>query len=414
MKFIKSKKKILIASVVLVLLTSLIAFAVTSHSKIPVEVYQVQAGTVLDLVEETAVVKTRNERIISAEVAATLEELRVEPGDRVVKGDLLAVLDIENIELQIAQLEAQKASLEAQVKEAKRVDTNVSAQLDAEKKSAFATYETTKRAYDQNISLFESGAVSASVLSDSKDKMTIAYATYESANQVYLQQRKGLSKELIHKYDADIKVLDYKIQSIRNQRQKFELKAPFDGVVTEKYVDTQAVLAMGSPILEIVDETSKYLETDVLASNASKLSVGTKVIAIDEDIDLNATGTITKVYPKAFSKTSDLGIEQKRVRIEIELDQSMESMKIGYETDLEVVLEEQSASLRIPDTAAFKMNKEWHVFVVNDSRLEVRMIQVGLEGQDYFEVESGLSSGEDVVVSPENELESGTRVSIEL
>ncbi len=221
MKFIKSKKRVLIISGVLVLLASLIAFAVTSHSKTPVEVYQVQAGAVLDLVEETAVVKTRNDRIISAEVAATLEELHVEPGDRVAKGELLAVLDIENIELQIAQLDAQKASLEAQVKEAKRVDVNVSAQLDAEKKSAFATYQTTKRAYEQNLSLFESGAVSASVLSDSKDEMTIAYATYESANQVYLQQRKGLSQELINKYDADIKVLDYKIQSMRNQRQKF-------------------------------------------------------------------------------------------------------------------------------------------------------------------------------------------------
>ncbi len=69
-------------------------------------------------------------------------------------------------------------------------------------------------------------------------------------------------------------------------------------------------------------------------------------------------------------------------------------LTLGYEIDVDIIEEQSDNVIRVPDSAAFKINREWHVFVIEDDKAVLRVIEVGVEGRDFYEVLSGLETGE--------------------
>ena len=89
-----------------------------------------------------------------------------------------------------------------------------------------------------------------------------------------------------------------------------------------------------------------------------------------------------------------------------------ELIKLGYEVDVDIIEELKEDVISIPDSAAFKINRQWHVFVVDGGKAVLRPIEVGLKGRDNFEILSGLEVGEIVIDAPENELTEGMTVEV--
>lgn len=223
--------------------------------------------------------------------------------------------------------------------------------------------------------------------------------------------KKGISSDLKRKYLADIEAISHQISQMESTKNKYAIMSPINGIVTDKFVEEGDYLQPGSSVIEIANLGAMYLETDVLASDMRNIKVGTRAQVDDEDLNIQLISFVDKVHPKAFSKTSDLGIEQKRVKLEMAI-KDPRGLTLGYEIDVDIIEEQSDNVIRVPDSAAFKINREWHVFVIEDDKAVLRVIEVGVEGRDFYEVLSGLETGEKIVDSPPNELSENASVTV--
>jgi len=399
--FNKKKKTIIIIAVILLVVIG--ALAGRGGEVLEVDAYVVDQGTVMRVIEETATVMTRDDRVIEALVTAEIKFMEVEIGDVVKKGDALAVLNVEDVDYQIKTLYAQKKSLNATLADSTHTDPEQLEKALAQIRSAEANLDDANRDLASNQTLYDAGAISKDAYEKSVNSQIVKREAVEITKQSYELLKKGISNDLKRKYLADIEAISHQISQMESTKNKYAIMSPINGIVTDKFVEEGDYLQPGTSVIEIANLGAMYLETDVLASDMSNIKVGTRAQVDDEDLDIQLTSFVDKVHPKAFSKTSDLGIEQKRVKLEMAI-KNPRGLTLGYEIDVDIIEEQSDNVIRVPDSATFKINREWHVFVIEDDKAVLRVIEVGVEGRDFYEVLSGLKTGEKIVDSPPNEL----------
>ncbi|MFA7550156.1 MAG: hypothetical protein WCZ68_05405, partial [Sedimentibacter sp.] len=116
---------------------------------------------------------------------------------------------------------------------------------------------------------------------------------------------------------------------------------------------------------------------------------------MDDDEVINEL-VINRVYPKAQAKISDLGVEQKRVRIEADLDDT--DYKLGSEVDVEIVLQEKNNVLLVDKDTVYEKEHKKYVTVISGNNEVETEITTGLEDDKNAEVLSGLNENDVVLV----------------
>ncbi|RXV63720.1 biotin/lipoyl-binding protein [Fusibacter sp. A1] len=409
MKKLMKNKWLWIISVVCVIAAGAYYMQMGSTGEL-VKVYEVDKGPVVDYIEDTGEVIAEQSATIYSDLTAKVETINVDIGDEVKKGDILFTLDDDALQYQLEVLKATKAGLTASKSELEKpTDSNLLQKLSAVVNSAKLAYEQLSDQLKTQEALLESGAVSQSVVDDLSSAVDIAYANYQAAVNDYQMAKKGTSGNVVDQAKSSLAAVDVQISELESMIAKASVTAPYEGVVVTKHVSIGDYVATGMPLVTIDQLGQMYIKADLLADDIMMLEVGARVV-ISNDSGIETQGKIRKIYPKAHTKVSDLGVEQKRVTVEIEFD-SQVGMKLGYEYDLEVVLKEVEG-IRIPDSAYFKINGNGHVFLVKDMEVVLTQIETLTEGVDYYEV-SGLQVGDMVVQSPATELEDGMTVQLE-
>lgn len=384
----KSKKRMAFIGAVLVVGAAGFYYISSSSQGLPVEGQAADRGTVMEYVEETAYAKSKNERIIYSDVNGILGAIAIEEGDGISKGDVLASIEGNDLDLQIKSLSSQLSGAQASASYA-YVQSSQLAENEAAR-----TLENIKKLYGE-------GAVS-------EDDYLKAQAAYDSAVQAY---RQALSQYSAAKAQAD--TISYEIDLLENNRNKLTITTDEDTMVTRVYVKEGEYVTAGMPLFELGNMEELYLETDILVSDVSSLETGQKVLIDNEDIGLEEiAGSVAKISPKAFSKVSELGIEQKRVRVEIESEALKNRVRLGYEVDVRIITRSMEDVLRVPDNAVFESDAAYYVFKIQDGKAILTQVDVIFEGNDYFAIENGIAEGDMVVLSPGNELEEGAKVSL--
>lgn len=386
-------------------------FALTAQGKaLPVTVEKVEIGSVTKLIEDSAFVESENQRTVQAGISGELIRYFKEPGDPVIKGDVLAEIDATNFELAIKGLEAQKASLIATRNQAGHASSGDISKARAQIEADAISVEAALRTKEQNALLLSSGAISQEEYDRSVESWQTAVKTAEISKAAYDILVGGLTVEQKRKFNADIEVLQMQINQARISRDKYRVISPIDGVVTRKYLEAGIQVMPGDDLLEVADIHAVRFVTDLLASDAAKIKVGAKVRAFDEDAGIEVSGQVTKIEPKAFDKLSDLGIEQKRIRVEMSAENVPDVLRLGMKIDLEIIETRADGIMRVPDSAVFKMDGKSHVFRIVDGKAQLTAVETGIEGKDYYEVRSGLAVGDQFIVAPGNDVADGIRV----
>lgn len=394
---------------------ALVAVAAFSLRKNEVEVtaHTVGLGPVKKIIESSAVVESTTARSVTGQVAGEVLEVRKSAGDPVTAGEILAVVDVRDLELSIRGLEAQKASIAASMRDASTPSPESLRQAQAQMELDRIAEEAARRNFTQKQALFESGAESADAFKAAEEALKRAEQASAISRASYDSLRKGISGEQRKRFEADMNALQAQIDQVRLNRDKFQVKSPVAGVVTLKAVEVGTVVTPGALLFEIDDPAAIRLAADLLVQDAARIKAGVPVRAYDTDAAIEVTGKISKIHPKAFDKVSDLGIEQKRVRVEMTPDAGSARLTIGMELDLEIVEQESANVLNVPDSALFRINGKPHVFRIVDGKAVLTPVVTGLEGEDTVEVTDGLAAGEQVIDAPGNELADGTAVKIE-
>ena len=95
---------------------------------------------------------------------------------------------------------------------------------------------------------------------------------------------------------------------------------------------------------------------------------------------------------------SELGVEENRQRVEIDLPQSNQELSFGLKVETRVMIEEPKKALFIPEDAVYEKDLKKYVEVLEDKKPVEREVVTGIESNDNIEIKEGLKEGEKVIL----------------
>ena len=191
------------------------------------------------------------------------------------------------------------------------------------------------------------------------------------------------------------------------------LRSPIDGVVLQRFQESEAVVPQGQPLVEVADLSTLEAMADFLSADAVRITAGMPVMIEQWGGGASLRGRVTRVEPAAFLKISALGVEEQRVWVIIGFDDppsAWQALGDGYRVEARVVVWEQDDVLRVPTSSLFRQGDGWAVFVVEAGRARLRTVRIGQRNGTTAEVLDGLKAGERVVVHPSDSIADGVRV----
>jgi HlyD family secretion protein len=396
---------------------------------------------------ERAETLLRHEFPISIPVNGRIHRVELEVGDRVREGETLAQLDViparqevearqAGVEISLArqrltadttveraELSQANKRVQSILAESARVKPAISAAT-----TALLNAEREKRRVEnlvQNGALPQRDAENAQLAVDEAEARLAA----QSAEEKVLQSRLAESKEAVasvrarlnrklaeaESQSADIDQAQTRQDQAAYTLTKSRIVSPIDGLVLALFERGPKDLPAGAPLMSLGRLEDLEAECDVLSQDALRLSRGTPVFLDAGDAFPDPIrGEVRLKEPQGFTKRSSLGVEQQRVRVRIGLIDPPAGLGAGYELWARFQLQEKT-TLSLPRSCFVRYGQDYRIWrVTKANRLELISVEIGLKGNDYWEVTgSAVKPGDDMVSNPNEKLSVGLEVKIE-
>jgi HlyD family secretion protein len=377
---------------------------------IPVDLATVTAAPMEATIDDEAKTRVRHVYTVSAPISGKVlrisnpteaHDISLHVGDKVVADETIVAimqptspsfLDIRSRE----ELQAAVAAADAAVKLAEAEVRRIEAAL------AFSRQEL-QRAQ----SLAATNTISAKAL----DSAQLELATNEAAlasTKAQLDIRRSeyalANARLIGPSDND---------TLGSAGCCIQIRAPATGRVLRVLQESEAVVAAGTPLVEIGDALDLEIVADLLSTDAVQIKAGAQV-RIDGWGGAPLQGAVTRVEPEGFVKVSALGIEEQRVRTIIDFvdpPEAWSALGNDFRVIVHVSLWSSDGALLVPVAALFRQGEEWAVFAVRDGRARTTVVTIDHRNERMAEVVSGLSPGDRVILHPSDRIEDGVAVS---
>ncbi len=329
-----------------------------------------EASTVLTA---TGYTYAKDRAAVGSRVIGRVVELKVDEGDRIKKGDTIAILDSADLRAQIDQAKARLAEAEAR-------------QADADRENG------------RQQRLVAEGVVTRSAADSAATALAIAKAQVETARAAL---RAGVAQ------------LEYTV-----------IKAPLSGVVIERNVEVGEMVAPGGftsqqstgAIVRIAGLNSLEVEADVNESYIARIKPGqTAEIKIDAVPDRKYTGHLRQIVPTADRQRAVVQVKVTIDDADERLVPDMSSTVTFLNDGAAQKVGEQKPRVYVPKSAVGRSGVTAYVFKVKDgrlARLDITGVEEAVDGKptDRFEVTSGLSGGETIVKNAVDKLADGQKV----
>jgi HlyD family secretion protein len=180
------------------------------------------------------------------------------------------------------------------------------------------------------------------------------------------------------------------------------LRSPIDGIVLRVLQESEALVAAGTPLIEVGNSDQLEVVADLLSTDAVRIQPGLPVDISGWGGDTSLRGRVRIVEPAGFTKISALGVEEQRVNVLVDFEDAGGARKLGdrYRVDVSIIIWERAGVLKVPTSALFRVGEDWAVFAVRDGRAAETVVQIGQRNAVEAEVSAGLAEGDQVIVHP--------------
>jgi len=327
---------------------------------------------------------------VYAKESGYVQKLNVDYGTRVKAGDVMAVLEIPELELQLQQDDAAIKSASDQVTHAQHEVTRVEAQ-----------HKVLHLQYDRlnGVAKSKPGLVAQQEVDDAQGKDLASEAQVESAqsnletaqSQLVLSQAKRRHDQVLFDYSKII--------------------APFTGVVTQRYANQGALMQAGTnsstqamPLVRLSQDDLFRLVIPVPESYVHYIRIGQPVQVSVPSLNRNFPGLV-----KRFSV--DVKEDTRTMHTEVDVPNPNHLLVPGLYAEATITLENKPQALAVPLQAVDHAAQGTTVDVVDASgKIDVRRVSLGIQTATVAEVLSGLQEGDMVVVSDRSGLKAGQPV----
>lgn len=403
----KSRLRRLLMFVILAAAVGAVVYALMPQP-VSVDVAAVTRGALVVTVDEDGKTRIKERYVVAAPLGGQLLRIDLDPGDPVESGTTLltAIQPIDPALLDVrsrAEAQARVRAAEAALKQAEpRVETARIALEFAE-----SQWGRTRDLYNRD---------------------TISREEYENAELLYRSRgeefRAARFAEEIARYELELA----RAALVRSQPAnsssgngsevdagQFEIHSPITGRVLRVMQESATVVTPGTALIELGDPADLEVEIDVLSSDAVRVQPGAKVYLEQWGGDEPLLGQVRLIEPAGFTKISALGVEEQRVWVIVDFDESQPqagALGDGYRVEARIVVYESDDAVKVPTSALFRYRGDWAAFVLERGRAVLRTVEIGRRNDLEAEVHAGLSEGEQVVVHPSDRVVDGVRVTV--
>lgn len=225
-------------------------------------------------------------------------------------------------------------------------------------------------------------------------------ALYES--QACSQLELDLAKMQFESAEGAVKQAQGAVDAAGAVAGDSHVRAPFDGIVVEKFVNVGDLVAPGRPLIRIQTTEGRELHFTVRAADGATLKLGTEILCTLDDGARQVTASITELSPSADPLTHSVLV---RARLN-----DLDSLAAGH-TAIADIPGELSLMLLAPKSAIFTTGGLRLASIVDEDGVSrTRAVTVGRARGDEVEILSGLKSGDVVVLDRTGLIAEGTRI----
>ncbi len=308
----------------------------------PLEIYQRYTGTI----------RARERFAVAAQVTAIVLLVPKREGERVLRGELLALLDATDFRTDVARHQASMERLLAEL-------TYWKAQL------------------VRNKALYANSAASQQTVEDNQ------------------RQVRGLQ--------ASVKESKEALSQVTTQLSYTEIRAPSDGFVQSVYALPGDLARSGAPMLELLDDRALKVTVTLPQGDLAMISVATPAIVEIAGLNYRANGALDRLYPALDART-------RTATGEVFLTDTAEDLRPGMLATVSLRILQLDTAITVPVHAIHNRTGTPGVFIDTGGRAEWRPVQTGQTIGERIHIIEGVEPGTSVIVTPDSRLTHGLMI----
>ena len=207
-----------------------------------------------------------------------------------------------------------------------------------------------------------------------------------SAEQDYLLARQTLQEAEIALNNARQKMTALSGSAVLVGGNRYELRAPFDGVVVEKHLTPGEVVDEATAAFTLSDLSRVWVTFGVSPKDLNKVQVGKAVTVSAPELNAEVTGSVAYVG-------SLLGEQTRTATVRVTLENPQGSWRPGLFVTALVATDSREAKVAVPESAIQTVEDKPTVFVRTDDGFEARAVELGSRAAGHVEVTQGLEAG---------------------
>jgi len=410
-----------------------------------VEVTRVSRSDLVDSFREQAETQLKKLYVVSLPVAGRIGRIDLEPGQAVRSGQTLVTFDrlpstseVNERQAEVQELQAEEQQVADDAPEAAEVARAQALLREARQslapqrarlKESLAVAAQAKVELERAKRLHADGAMPRQQLEHARLEESRARAQIEEVRgQIGAQQAR--EEAALHQLSAAralqdrrqrqsqavsqrVAQADSRLQRSLHEASQAFVTSPVNGVVVERFVQGPGPLPAGEKLLSLGRLQDLEAMSEVLTQDALRLKKGTPVKLYPGPGRPPLEASLSRIEPRGFTKLSSLGVEQKRVRVFMDLTRPPAGLGAGYRLEAEFVVASHPQVLTIPRPALLqKPDGSFYVLKVENNRLRECLVELGVTEDLRVEIRSGLNEGDTVLATPESGLQDGDEVQV--
>ena len=321
---------------------------------------------------------------IGGQITGTVEDVLVQEGERVSKGQHL--ISLESRELKAAVVQAQGAVAQAEARMRQLAELTLPSAREA-LAQAQANLLNAQLTYDRTSQLTKNGFATRAALDDAQKTLDVARTQVRTAEfQVYTASLGGsdyvMAQTLLNQAHANLETAESRLGYAT-------ISAPRDGVLITRNVERGAVVQPGKALLVLAPAGEVQLVLQIDERNLGKISLGQKALAsADAYPDKRFAAIVSYINP---------GVDITRASVEVKLtvtdppDYLRQDMTVSV--DIENAAKNNALVLPVRSVHDLLSGQPW-VLGIRSGRAVKRPVRLGLRGNSHIEIQEGMAEGE--------------------
>ena len=341
----------------------------------------------MDPLKTTGIVEPENEVLIRCNYPSTIKKIIREPGSSVQAGDLILILDDQQIKTDIDNTKDQLALKKNSLEKNNLAETSTKIDLKYNEDVKKLNITSLKSQLSDEEQLIEVGGISPAKIEKTKQEIALAekeLLTIKEKNGIRLKQLRAEEVGLLLGIEIQEKELNDKIAGL----EQMNVRSPSAGIVLSIGNKQGEKVNKDQILVRISDLSSFKISGSIEEKLADYIKTGTAIYAVFEDTKLY--GHIGIVSPV---------VENGKIKFNIHLEDNTHPKFIPNQNiEIWIAKNFKSNALRIKNIPQFNKSKPEYLYVYRDGKAFKNKISAGYISQDYIEIIDGVKEGDQIIV----------------